>query len=161
MGGVGRSDQFNSYFMIANSTMKWWKKAFYHLLVTAATNAFILYRKDAEARAIEASTLLRDREFRLEIVKKCAKKYTRPGQGQAPHQQGEPLNRMNGMFHKLEKRINIVTIYSACLCYWQPFDRSCLVGGRRIENLIVGVRKQQYNQCCKYCQCCLYCTYCQ
>ena len=35
MGGVDRSDQLNSYYALMNRSMKWWKKVFFHLLLTA------------------------------------------------------------------------------------------------------------------------------
>ncbi|XP_049958151.1 piggyBac transposable element-derived protein 4-like [Schistocerca serialis cubense] len=43
--GVDRSDQMISYYAFRRKQMKWWKKLFFHMLITAATNAFVLYRE--------------------------------------------------------------------------------------------------------------------
>ena len=43
MGGVDKSDQLLSYYGFSHRTVKWWRRAFYHLLDVASVNAFILY----------------------------------------------------------------------------------------------------------------------
>ena len=43
MGGVDKSDQLLSYYGFSHRTVKWWRRAFYHLLDVANVNAYILY----------------------------------------------------------------------------------------------------------------------
>ena len=43
MGGVDKSDQLLSYYGFSHRTVKWWRRAFFHLLDLAVTNAYIMY----------------------------------------------------------------------------------------------------------------------
>ena len=43
MGGVDKSDQFLSYYTFHHRTLKWWKRAAFHLLNLACVNAYIIY----------------------------------------------------------------------------------------------------------------------
>ena len=45
MGAVRRNDQMVSYNAFKRRTLKWWKKAFFHLYMLAILNAFILHKK--------------------------------------------------------------------------------------------------------------------
>ena len=42
-GGVDKSDQFLSYHNVLRKTVRYWKTLFYHMIDTAAVNAFVLY----------------------------------------------------------------------------------------------------------------------
>ena len=64
MGGVDLNDQLNSYTNIIRKSMKWWKKIFFHLLVTAMSNAYIMYKL-----TVPEKTRKEGHEFRLEIAK--------------------------------------------------------------------------------------------
>lgn len=43
--GVDRGDQLLSYYPFQRKSLKWWKKVFFHLFITAIVNSFLLYRK--------------------------------------------------------------------------------------------------------------------
>ena len=45
MGGVDKSDQLLSYYGFSHRTVKWWRRAFFHLLDLSVVNAYILYRQ--------------------------------------------------------------------------------------------------------------------
>jgi hypothetical protein len=63
MGGVDRSDQLNSYYLANGKTVKWWKKVLFHMLNTAITNAFVLFRSVTSHPKKDAH-----REFRLSLA---------------------------------------------------------------------------------------------
>ena len=44
MGGVDKGDQLMSYYGFSHRTVKWWRRAFFHLFENAIVNAYILYR---------------------------------------------------------------------------------------------------------------------
>ena len=44
MGAVDRSDQMVAYSTFSRRTLKWWKKAFFHVVSLSILNAWILYR---------------------------------------------------------------------------------------------------------------------
>ena len=44
MGGVDRSDQLLSYYGFAHRTVKWWRRALFHLLDMAVVNAYVLHK---------------------------------------------------------------------------------------------------------------------
>ena len=43
MGGVDKADQLLSYYSFDHRTIKWWKRAAFHLIEVTVINAFILY----------------------------------------------------------------------------------------------------------------------
>ena len=43
MGGVDKSDQLLSYYGFSHRTVKWWRRAFFHLIDLAIVNAYIMY----------------------------------------------------------------------------------------------------------------------
>ena len=43
MGRVDKSDQFLSYYTFHHRTLKWWKRAAFHLLNLVCVNAYIIY----------------------------------------------------------------------------------------------------------------------
>lgn len=45
MGGVDLSDQLSSLYEIDRKSQKWWRKVFYKLLLTTATNAWIVFKE--------------------------------------------------------------------------------------------------------------------
>lgn len=45
MGGVDLSDQISSLYEIDRKSQKWWRKTFYKLLLTAVSNAWIIYKE--------------------------------------------------------------------------------------------------------------------
>ena len=47
MGGVDKSDQLLSYYTFHHRTVKWWKRAAFHLLNLACVNAYIVYTETA------------------------------------------------------------------------------------------------------------------
>ena len=44
MGGVDKGDQLMSYYGFSHCTVKWWRRAFFHLFENAVVNSYILYR---------------------------------------------------------------------------------------------------------------------
>ncbi|GFS07212.1 PiggyBac transposable element-derived protein 4-like [Elysia marginata] len=47
MGAVDRSDQLVSYNAFKRRTLKWWKKAFFHLFMLGVLNAFLVHKATA------------------------------------------------------------------------------------------------------------------
>ena len=43
MGGVDTGDQLLSYYGFSHRTLKWWRRAFFHLIEVAIVNAYIMY----------------------------------------------------------------------------------------------------------------------
>lgn len=72
MGGVDLNDQLNSYSNIIRKSMKWWKKIFFHLLVTAMSNAYIMYKLTVPEKMRKEG-----QEFRLEVAKGLLEGWTR------------------------------------------------------------------------------------
>ena len=44
MGGVDKGDQLMSYYGFSHRTVKWWRRALFHLFENAIVNSYILYR---------------------------------------------------------------------------------------------------------------------
>ena len=44
MGGVDKADQMLSYYSFSHRTIKWWKRAAFHLIEVAVVNSYILYK---------------------------------------------------------------------------------------------------------------------
>lgn len=65
MGGVEKSDQFLAYHNVLRKTVRYWKTLFYHMIDTAAVNAFILYNPIATSSGIKTIT---ENEFRDHLV---------------------------------------------------------------------------------------------
>ncbi|KAK3784705.1 hypothetical protein RRG08_032160 [Elysia crispata] len=62
MGAVDRSDQMVSYNAFKRRTLKWWKKAFFHLFMLGVLNAYIVQKATAAKK-------LTHRIFRRELAK--------------------------------------------------------------------------------------------
>ena len=43
MGGVGKCDQFLSYYAVGRNTMKWWKKVFLRMFELCIINSMCIY----------------------------------------------------------------------------------------------------------------------
>ena len=57
IGGVDKSDQLLLYYGFSHRTVKWWRRAFFHLLDLAIVNAYILYSNSTpHLRAIQNRT---------------------------------------------------------------------------------------------------------
>jgi hypothetical protein len=72
MGGVDNSDQLNSYNNMVRKSMKWWKKVFFHLVVTSLSNAYVLYRKHVPVVQQKKAD-----KFRLNVAKGLLEGYER------------------------------------------------------------------------------------
>ena len=66
MGAVDRCDQIIAYPAFKRRTLKWWKKVFFHLLMIATLNAYLLYKENC-AKWRKKPVL--HQLFRREIVK--------------------------------------------------------------------------------------------
>ena len=62
MGGVDKSDQFLSYYGFNHRTVKWWKRAAFHLLDLAVVNSYILYQQS------EQTHYLSHEHFRIQLA---------------------------------------------------------------------------------------------
>ena len=63
MGGVDTGDQLLSYYGFSHRTLKWWRRAFFHLIEVAIVNAYIMYlTTPCEGR-------LTHKEFRIQLAK--------------------------------------------------------------------------------------------
>ena len=62
MGAVDRSDQMVAYNAFKRRTLKWWKKAFFHLFMLGVLNAYIVHKATAAKK-------LAHRIFRRELAK--------------------------------------------------------------------------------------------
>ena len=76
MGGVDKADQLLAYYGFAHRTVKWWRRAFFHLLDNAIVNAYILYRISTQA-----GRKLDHKHFRIELAKQLLGSTPSP----APH----------------------------------------------------------------------------
>ena len=82
MGRVDKGDQLMSYYSFSHRTLKWWRRAFFHLIGNAIINAYILYvRSDQSARKLD------HKHFRIELAKQLLG-------SDAPIQ---PLSRLNAL----------------------------------------------------------------
>ena len=64
MGGVDKSDQLLSYYGFSHRTVKWWRRAFFHLIDLAVVNAYILY-----CDAPHSGRRFTHEQFRIELAK--------------------------------------------------------------------------------------------
>ena len=64
MGGVDRSDQLLSYYGFPHRTVKWWRRAMFHLLDMAVVNAYIMY-----TTSTQSSRKRTHEQFRIELAK--------------------------------------------------------------------------------------------
>ena len=64
MGGVDKADQLLSYYGFSHRTVKWWRRAFFHLFDNAIVNAYILYRL-----LVQPGRKLDHKHFRIELAK--------------------------------------------------------------------------------------------
>ena len=49
MGGVDKSDQLLSYYGFGHRTVKWWRRAWFHLIDMAVVNSYILYKESSQS----------------------------------------------------------------------------------------------------------------
>ena len=64
MGGVDMGDQLLSYYGFSHRTLKWWRRAFIHLIEVAIVNAYIMYlTTPCEGRR------LTHKELRIQLAK--------------------------------------------------------------------------------------------
>ena len=64
MGGVDKTDQLLSYYGFPHRTVKWWRRAFFHLLDMAVVQAYTLYRQSQQS-----TRHLSHVQFRVELAK--------------------------------------------------------------------------------------------
>lgn len=61
MGGVDQVDQMLSYYGFSHRTIKWWRRAFFHLFDLSVVNAYILYHENGGKLTHE--------QFRVELAR--------------------------------------------------------------------------------------------
>jgi len=83
MGGVEKGDQLMSYGF-SHRTVKWWRRAFFHLFENAIVNAYILYRLSTQPRR-----MLDHKQFRIELAKQLL--------GDADGHTKPPSHRLNAL----------------------------------------------------------------
>jgi hypothetical protein len=64
MGGVDKGDQLLSYYGFTHRTVKWWRRAFFHLLDVAIVKAYILY-----TISLHTGRRLNHEHFCIDLVK--------------------------------------------------------------------------------------------
>ena len=64
MGGVDKSDQLLSYYGFSHRTVKWWRRAFFHLIDLAVVNSYILY-----CGSQQSGRRYTHEQFRIELAK--------------------------------------------------------------------------------------------
>ena len=121
--GVDRSDQMIAYYPFKRKQLKWWKKLFFHFMMMAATNAFVLYRETrnpAQKKKCHFSIFLQD------IGQRLAEKGAIMAQERATR---VPSNRLTGRHFPdkippTEKKTNPTRVCKVCS------DRSKCVTGK-------------------------------
>jgi len=83
MGGVDKGDQLMSYGF-SYRTVKWWRRAFFHLFENAIVNAYILYRLSTQP-----GHMLDHKQFRIELAKQLL--------GDADGHTNPPSHRLNAV----------------------------------------------------------------
>lgn len=92
--GVDRSDQIIAYYPFKRKQMKWWKKLFFHLFMTAIANAFVLYRESRPQHLRKKCHLYR---FMISIGKALGEKGGEiAGAGDGGASPSLPSNRLTG-----------------------------------------------------------------
>lgn len=92
--GVDRSDQIIAYYPFKKKQMKWWKKLFFHLFMTAIANAFVLYRESRLQQLRKKCHLYR---FMISIGKALGEKGGEiAGAGDGAASSSLPSNRLTG-----------------------------------------------------------------
>ena len=84
MGGVDKGDQLMSYYGFIHRTVKWWRRAFFHLFENAIVNAYILYRLSTQP-----GRMLDHKQFRIELAKQLL--------GDADGHTNPPSRRLNAL----------------------------------------------------------------
>ena len=67
MGGVNKSDQLLSYYSFSHRTVKWWKRAAFHLF-EISLNCYILYKLSSQSRH------LTHKQFLVEVAKQLVER---------------------------------------------------------------------------------------
>ena len=67
MGGVNNSDQLLSYYSFSHRTVKWWKRAAFHLF-EISVNCYILYKLSSQSRH------LTHKQFLVEVAKQLVER---------------------------------------------------------------------------------------
>ena len=71
MIGVDVGDQLLSYYGFSHRTLKWWRRAFFHLIEVAIVNAYIIY-----ASTPQTGQKMTHKEFRIQLAKEPLLKTT-------------------------------------------------------------------------------------
>ncbi|GFO07295.1 PiggyBac transposable element-derived protein 4 [Plakobranchus ocellatus] len=67
MGAVDRSDQMVSFNSFRRRTLKWWKKAFFHMFMLAVLNSYLLHKCSVAAAEALSHRLFR-RDLAMQLV---------------------------------------------------------------------------------------------
>ena len=78
MGGVDKSDQLLSYYGFKHRTIKWWKRAAFHLIDLSVVNAYILYKMSVQSKHLS------HKDFRVTLAKELLLKYSDVTTGSNP-----------------------------------------------------------------------------
>ena len=70
MGGVDKSDQLLSYYGFCHRTVKWWKRAAFHLIDLSIVNSYILYKL-----SLQSKPHLSHKDFRITLAKELLLKH--------------------------------------------------------------------------------------
>ena len=79
MGGVDRSDQLLSYYGFGHKTVKWWRRAAFHLLDMAVVNSYVMYTLSQQSQK-----KLTHEQFRIELAKELLLQVSVEVDGETP-----------------------------------------------------------------------------
>ena len=74
MGGVDKSDQLLSYYGFKHRTVKWWKRAAFHLINLAIVNAYLLYKMSIQSKHLSHKDLAKELLLKYNDVEKSKPK---------------------------------------------------------------------------------------
>ena len=87
MCGVDHGDQLLCYYGFSHRTLKWWRRAFFHLIEVAIVNAYILYLLTPCS-----GRRMTHKEFRVQLAKELLMESSKQveDQGRGPHPMPNP-----------------------------------------------------------------------
>ena len=86
MIGVDVGDQLLSYYGFSHRTLKWWRRAFFHLIEVAIVNAYIMY-----ASTPQTGRKMTHKEFRIQLAKELLLETTQEEERcRGPHSNPNP-----------------------------------------------------------------------
>ena len=114
MGGVDQADQMLSYYGFSHRTVKWWRRAFYHLFNVSIVNSYILYQEQGGKCSHE--------QFRVELARQLLSKAELNVPSPTPLVSLTPTSRLTGrhFLGKIPTSTSGRIVQSQCrVCCWR------------------------------------------